>query len=153
LVLPFERLSITECRGTLQYLKTSSMRLMKSFGTFYLRANVFCFEEEQRFNLINLLFPLQSRSFHLLFFFCVRNSDLLVHRVSLVEPVPSSTKLKVNRDGLAILRTIEGPVAPVVVIGPYRSGKSFLINQMLQQSCGALPGTQNLTAISCVSAN
>jgi hypothetical protein len=58
-------------------------------------------------------------------------------RVSLVEPVPDTTKLKVNPAGLAGLRELKGPIAPIVVIGPYRSGKSFLINQMLQQSCGA----------------
>lgn len=63
----------------------------------------------------------------------------MFHRVSLVEPLPNSTKLKVNPQGLAALRQLTGPVAPVVVIGPYRSGKSFLINQMLQQSCGTLP--------------
>lgn len=38
-------------------------------------------------------------------------------------------------DGLNFLKTINGPVAPVVVIGPYRSGKSFLLNQLLQVPC------------------
>lgn len=57
-------------------------------------------------------------------------------RVSLVEPIPGSTKLKVNEHGIAALRAISGPLAPVMVIGPYRSGKSFLINQMLEQNCG-----------------
>lgn len=28
------------------------------------------------------------------------------------------------------------PVAPIVVIGPYRSGKSFLLNQLLGVPCG-----------------
>ena len=59
-------------------------------------------------------------------------------RVSIVEPVPDSTKLHVNEAGLQLLRSIEGHVAPIVVIGPYRSGKSFLINQMLDISCGAI---------------
>ena len=61
----------------------------------------------------------------------------MFYRVSLVEPLPNSTKLKVNPEGIAALQQLTGPIAPIVVIGPYRSGKSFLINQMLQQSCGA----------------
>ena len=47
-----------------------------------------------------------------------------------------STKLTPQRDGLDMLRSLEGPVAPVVVIGPYRSGKSFLLNQLLGVPCG-----------------
>jgi hypothetical protein len=58
-------------------------------------------------------------------------------RVSLVEPIPNSTKLRLNPAGLDALRKLPAPIAPVIVIGPYRSGKSFLINQMLQQRCGA----------------
>lgn len=53
-----------------------------------------------------------------------------------MEPIPGSTKLKVNEQGIAALRALSGPLAPVMVIGPYRSGKSFLINQMLDQKCG-----------------
>ena len=34
-----------------------------------------------------------------------------------------------------MLRSIPGPVIPVVVIGPYRSGKSFLLNQLLGVGC------------------
>jgi hypothetical protein len=60
-------------------------------------------------------------------------------RVAIVEPVAGSTRLAVSAAGLKVLRGIEGPVAPIIVIGPYRSGKSFFINQMLNQSCGALP--------------
>lgn len=40
-----------------------------------------------------------------------------------------------QQKGLNFLRGIVGPVAPVVVIGPYRSGKSFLLNQLLQVPC------------------
>ena len=58
-------------------------------------------------------------------------------RVSIIEPVADSTKLRVNEEGLRLLRSMPGKLAPVVVIGPYRSGKSFLINQMLGTSCGA----------------
>ena len=61
------------------------------------------------------------------------------HRVSIIEPVPDSTKLRVSDAGLQLLRGMAGHLAPVVVIGPYRSGKSFLINQMLDIPCGAAP--------------
>lgn len=59
-------------------------------------------------------------------------------RISIVEPVESHTKLSVNQEGLAVLRSIPGPVIPVVVIGPYRSGKSFLLNQLLGVGCSKL---------------
>jgi Guanylate-binding protein, N-terminal domain len=59
--------------------------------------------------------------------------------VSIIEPVPDSTKLRVNDAGVRLLRSMAGHLAPVVVIGPYRSGKSFLINQMLGTGCGVLP--------------
>ena len=66
------------------------------------------------------------------------NHDLTVLcSVSVLEPVPDSTKLRVTDKGLQLLRALPGHLAPVVVIGPYRSGKSFLINQMLNTSCGA----------------
>ena len=55
-----------------------------------------------------------------------------------MEPVPDSTKLRVSQEGLEVLRGVTGLVAPVVVIGPYRSGKSFLVNQMLGVPCGTL---------------
>jgi Guanylate-binding protein, N-terminal domain len=75
--------------------------------------------------------------------------------VSIIEPVKDSTKLRVSEEGLALLRGMRGRLAPVVVIGPYRSGKSFLINQMLGTGCGAArpasshvadPGVPKLTA-------
>ena len=45
------------------------------------------------------------------------------------------TKLTLRQEGLDALRALRGPVAPVVVIGPYRSGKSFLLNQLLGVPC------------------
>ena len=45
------------------------------------------------------------------------------------------TKLTLQKEGLDALRAVRGPVAPVVVIGPYRSGKSFLLNQLLGVPC------------------
>lgn len=56
-------------------------------------------------------------------------------RFALVEPVESHTKLSVSEEGLEAIRNIPGPVIPVVVIGPYRSGKSFLLNQLLGVGC------------------
>ena len=47
------------------------------------------------------------------------------------------TKLDIDPAGLELLRALKGPVAPVVVIGPYRSGKSFLLNQLLGVGCSA----------------
>ena len=71
-------------------------------------------------------------------------------RPSWARPVPETSA---NRNGLPLcvlaqvallstllsifgpLRALRGPVAPVVVIGPYRSGKSFLLNQLLGVPC------------------
>ncbi len=41
-------------------------------------------------------------------------------RFALVQPVPNGTTLALYREGLDVLRRLEGPLAPVVVIGPYR---------------------------------
>ena len=59
--------------------------------------------------------------------------------VRLVRPVPGSSLLEADAEGLALLRALPPgePVAPVVVIGPYRSGKSFLLNQLLGVGCTA----------------
>jgi hypothetical protein len=54
---------------------------------------------------------------------------------ALVNPVPSTSHLQVAQEGLQLLESIDTPVAPIVVIGPYRSGKSFLLNQLLGVSC------------------
>lgn len=55
--------------------------------------------------------------------------------VALVLPVESMSQLEVRKEGLALLNSIRGPVSPVVVIGPYRSGKSFTLNQLLGVPC------------------
>lgn len=57
-------------------------------------------------------------------------------RLPLVLPTDSKYQLAVNQQGMDLLRSIKGPVAPLVVIGPYRSGKSFLLNQLLGVPCG-----------------
>jgi hypothetical protein len=55
---------------------------------------------------------------------------------AIVQPIADKTSLHLESEGLAVLRKITSPVAPVVVIGPYRSGKSFLLNQLLGVGCG-----------------
>ena len=55
---------------------------------------------------------------------------------AIVQPIADKTSLHLESEGLAALRDITSPVAPVVVIGPYRSGKSFLLNQLLGVGCG-----------------
>ncbi|KAL8158865.1 hypothetical protein V2J09_000402 [Rumex salicifolius] len=53
----------------------------------------------------------------------------------IVEPDPGHTKLRLSREGLEAIERIKTPIAAVAVIGPYRSGKSFLLNQLLSLSC------------------
>lgn len=53
----------------------------------------------------------------------------------IVEPDYGHTKLRLSQQGLEAIRRIENPIAVVGVIGPYRSGKSFLLNQLLSLSC------------------
>lgn len=69
------------------------------------------------------------------------------HRVPLVQPVPGGTKLQVAPEGLAVLRSLHTAVSPVVVIGPYRSGKSFMLNQLLGVGCGAPLLPNNLSIL------
>ncbi|KAK6141617.1 hypothetical protein DH2020_024652 [Rehmannia glutinosa] len=51
------------------------------------------------------------------------------------QPAPGHTKLQLAREGLEAIERITTPIAAVAVIGPYRSGKSFLLNQLLSLSC------------------
>ncbi|XP_073006148.1 uncharacterized protein [Typha latifolia] len=53
----------------------------------------------------------------------------------IVEPDDGHTKLRLSREGLEAIQRITTPIAAVAVIGPYRSGKSFLLNQLLTLSC------------------
>ncbi|XP_047316053.1 guanylate-binding protein 4-like [Impatiens glandulifera] len=53
----------------------------------------------------------------------------------IVEPDPGHTKLRISMEGLEAIERITTPIAAVAVIGPYRSGKSFLLNQLLSLSC------------------
>ncbi|KAE8730659.1 transcription factor UNE12-like [Hibiscus syriacus] len=53
----------------------------------------------------------------------------------IVEPDPGHTKLRLSKEGLEAISRITTPISAVAVIGPYRSGKSFLLNQLLSLSC------------------
>lgn len=53
----------------------------------------------------------------------------------IVEPDPGHTRLRLSREGLEAIQRINSSIAAVAVIGPYRSGKSFLLNQLLSLSC------------------
>ncbi|XP_020233815.1 guanylate-binding protein 4 isoform X1 [Cajanus cajan] len=61
--------------------------------------------------------------------------DNLHQAFPIVEPDPGHTKLRLSREGLEAIKRITNPIAAVAVIGPYRSGKSFLLNQLLSLSC------------------
>ncbi|KAG7989465.1 hypothetical protein I3843_03G239600 [Carya illinoinensis] len=64
--------------------------------------------------------------------FCIENYH---QAFPIVEPDPGHTKLRLSREGLEAIERITTPIAAVAVIGPYRSGKSFLLNQLLSLSC------------------
>ncbi|KAL4200078.1 hypothetical protein AMTRI_Chr03g54600 [Amborella trichopoda] len=53
----------------------------------------------------------------------------------IIEPDSGHTKLRIAREGLEAIERITNPIAAIAVIGPYRSGKSFLLNQLLSLSC------------------
>ncbi|TKW30776.1 hypothetical protein SEVIR_2G060400v4 [Setaria viridis] len=53
----------------------------------------------------------------------------------IVKPDYSHTKLRLAKEGLEAIQRIKTPIAAISVIGPYRSGKSFLLNQLLSLSC------------------
>ena len=53
----------------------------------------------------------------------------------LLLPDPSHTKLLVQTRALDWLSQLEGPVAIVSVVGAYRSGKSFVLNELTGEPC------------------
>ncbi|KMZ56062.1 Guanylate-binding-like protein [Zostera marina] len=53
----------------------------------------------------------------------------------IVEPDSDHTRLRLTRESFEAIERITTPIAAVSVIGPYRSGKSFLLNQLLALSC------------------
>ncbi len=91
------------------------------------------------------ILPLGRRrnSMRLAALFCILIHSYVCHGASIglrqpfaiVEPVEGQSKLKLNQEGLSVLKQMRGPIVPVVVIGPYRSGKSFTLNQLMEVPC------------------
>ncbi|GJR44567.1 guanylate-binding protein 2 [Tanacetum coccineum] len=73
--------------------------------------------------------------FYLVFPYGVFAIDGFNQAFPIIEPDPGHTKLRLSSEGLEAIRRIKNPIAAVAVIGPYRSGKSFLLNQLLSLSC------------------
>ncbi|XP_062023789.1 uncharacterized protein LOC133739977 [Rosa rugosa] len=74
----------------------------------------------------------------IIFSFCASGTSSIenYHQAfPIVEPDPGHTKLRLSKEGLEAIERITTPIAAVAVIGPYRSGKSFLLNQLLSLSC------------------
>ena len=46
-------------------------------------------------------------------------------------------KFTVGKEALDVLRRVKGPVGVVAVSGRARQGKSFILNQLLQQTAGS----------------
>lgn len=59
-------------------------------------------------------------------------------------PEVSGTKLMVQQEGLDFVKSIPGKVAIVSAIGPYRTGKSYLLNQLMGVPCHRGFGVGNL---------
>jgi len=65
-----------------------------------------------------------------------------------VLPMPAPLRLVTNKDGvlalntaaLAVLRSVTQPVVVVAIAGPYRTGKSFLMNRLAQKRTGEQRG-------------
>ena len=55
--------------------------------------------------------------------------------IPLLVPSKDHSKLELSQEGLDFIRRLDGGIAPVIVIGPYRSGKSFLLNSMIGVRC------------------
>jgi len=80
-----------------------------------------------------------GKTLEIITFLVVLNTNQAMARsgraIPIVLPDEVHTRLEIQQEGLEALRGIEGLIAPVVVIGPFRSGKSFVLNQMLDLPC------------------
>jgi Guanylate-binding protein, N-terminal domain len=54
-----------------------------------------------------------------------------VHALPLIYQRPNSKTWELGEEALAFLDRLDQPVSVVIVAGRYRSGKSFLLNQLL----------------------
>eukprot|EP00124_Ichthyophonus_hoferi_P001899 Ihof_evm5s113 gene=Ihof_evmTU5s113 len=60
----------------------------------------------------------------------VTATDLHSRPFQILRPNDAHTDLEVVPEGLSLLRSLPSPLCIVAVVGPYRSGKSFLLNQL-----------------------
>jgi hypothetical protein len=51
--------------------------------------------------------------------------------------------LVVNDEALEIIKNINGKVAAFIVVGPYRQGKSYILNRLTDSSCFKVGHTDN----------
>jgi hypothetical protein len=60
------------------------------------------------------------------------------------EPIPFiehvNNQFRVSERGAALLASINGPVVVVAIAGPYRTGKSFLLNRLIGRQSGFAVG-------------
>lgn len=58
------------------------------------------------------------------------------HSVPFIVPISEEegAGFKVTPEALELLGKIKVPVAPIAVVGKYRTGKSFLLNKLIQSS-------------------
>eukprot|EP01134_Creolimax_fragrantissima_P006043 CFRG6043T1 len=61
---------------------------------------------------------------------CSSHTALIDKPIQLVRPDINHENLEVVPEAMESLRMIEGPVAVVAIVGPYHSGKSFMLNQL-----------------------
>ena len=58
--------------------------------------------------------------------------------VALLLPDPAShTRLRLQPEALSLLQRLEGPISVVSVVGAYRTGKSWLLNELMGLGCDA----------------
>ena len=68
--------------------------------------------------------------------------------VALLLPDESThTRLELREEALSLLRNIDGPVSVIAVVGAYRTGKSWLLNELMRLGCdeGFVVGHQRHT--------
>lgn len=84
----------------------------------------------------------------LMMFLAVSTATMDVPRMLLDIPTTVNGNLSMLSPGMELLASIKGPVAIVGMVGPYRSGKSFLLNQLKQVSLQQQDETSEAVSIS-----
>ena len=60
--------------------------------------------------------------------------------------IQQNGKLKLNEESALMIKSIKGSIGVVAIIGPYRTGKSYIMNRLLNRSDGfELGGTYRTT--------